>query len=238
MQNQRALAAACTAVAALGLAAPVAVADGMGNGGGSNDNTVITIPGTGNVGNGIGNGIGNGNGLGNGFGNGNGLGNGNGNLGRGDNGRGDNFGRGDNGRGDIFGDRGDGNPRNIIATPGVIAAGGRLTVTVDGCHGGTASSRAFRTIWLVPIRDDISRGEAMIDRDARPGHYDITVNCNGRTLTRPAAFTVLGGVQGGVGGSRTSGATSTDMAIGGGLVAAAVIGGGAFWLRRRHEKRI
>ncbi|WP_373033613.1 hypothetical protein [Streptomyces sp. NRRL B-2790] len=137
----------------------------------------------------------------------------------------------------MFGDRDD-NPRNIIATPGVVAAGGRLTVTVDGCHGGTASSPAFRTIYLVPIRDDISRGEARIDGDAHPGHYPITVDCNGRTLTRPAAFSVLGGVQGGVGGSITSGATRTDVAIGGGLVASAVVGGGAFWVRRRNEKRI
>ncbi|SOE07456.1 hypothetical protein SAMN06272765_8353 [Streptomyces sp. Ag109_G2-15] len=120
----------------------------------------------------------------------------------------------------------------------MIAAGGRLAITVDGCRGGTASSRAFRTTQLTQIRDDTSRGIATIDSDARPGRYDITVNCNGRTLTRPNAFTVLGAVQGGLGGSVTSGATPTDMAIGGGLVASAVIGGGAFWLRRRDEKRI
>ncbi|MFI1766310.1 hypothetical protein ACH41H_30245 [Streptomyces sp. NPDC020800] len=250
MRNQRALAAACTVVASLGLATPVAVADGMGNGGVTGGNGAITVPGNG-VGPGVGIGVapgvgpGIGPGFGPGFGNGNNFGrcdNGRGDNGRGDNGRGDNFGRCDDhdrgeGRGDMFGDR-DGNPRNIIATPGVVAAGGRLTVTVDGCHGGTASSDAFRTIYLVPIRDDVSRGEAMIDRDAHPGHYSITVDCNGRTLTRPAAFSVLGGVQGGVGGSITSGATRTDMAIGGGLVASAVVGGGAFWVRRRNEKRI
>jgi LPXTG-motif cell wall-anchored protein len=100
------------------------------------------------------------------------------------------------------------------------------------------SSRAFRTTRLTPYRGDSARGVATIDRDARPGRYDITVNCDGRTLTRPSAFTVLGGVQGGVGGSQSHGATATDMAIGGGLVGAAVIGGGVFWLRRRNEKRI
>ncbi|MDO0924630.1 hypothetical protein QQY24_04060 [Streptomyces sp. TG1A-8] len=128
--------------------------------------------------------------------------------------------------------------RNIVASPGVVAAGGRITVTVEGCRGGTMSSRAFRATRLTPARDDTSRGVAAIDRDTRPGRYDITVNCNGRTLTRPRAFTVLGGVQGGVGGSSSSGATPTDVVIGGGLVATAVIGGGALWLRRRREKRI
>jgi hypothetical protein len=100
------------------------------------------------------------------------------------------------------------------------------------------TSRAFRTAPLTPFRGDTARGVVTVDRDARPGRYDITVRCDGRTLTRPAAFTVLGGVQGGLGGSKSSGATPADMAIGGGLVAMAVIGGGAFWLRRRHEKRV
>ncbi|MEU3859511.1 hypothetical protein AB0F03_19405 [Streptomyces sp. NPDC028722] len=100
------------------------------------------------------------------------------------------------------------------------------------------TSRAFGTAPLTSFRDDTARGVATVDRDARPGRYDITVRCDGRTLTRPAAFTVIGGVQGGIGGSRTSGATPTDMAIGGSLVATALIGGGAFWLRRRHEKRV
>ncbi|WP_369221294.1 hypothetical protein AB5J52_05020 [Streptomyces sp. R39] len=48
----------------------------------------------------------------------------------------------------------------------------------------------------------------------------------------------LGGVQAGLGGSISSGATPTDMAIGGGLVGAAVLAGCGFWLRRRHENRI
>jgi LPXTG-motif cell wall-anchored protein len=49
---------------------------------------------------------------------------------------------------------------------------------------------------------------------------------------------VIGGVRGGLGGSSATGATPTDMAIGGGLVAAAVIGGGVFLMRRRAERRI
>ncbi|MEV5440603.1 hypothetical protein AB0K80_32060 [Streptomyces sp. NPDC052682] len=132
-------------------------------------------------------------------------------------------------------------PSNIVALPGVVARGGQLTITVDGCrHGGTATSTAFPTTNLTPIRgaNDTARGTATVNADARPGTYDITVNCDGRTLTRPAAFTVIGGVRGGLGGSSTSGATPADIAIGGGLVAAAVIGGGVFWMRRRAEKRI
>ncbi|GAA2544928.1 MULTISPECIES: hypothetical protein [Streptomyces] len=132
-------------------------------------------------------------------------------------------------------------PSNIVALPSVIAPGGQLTITVDGCpHGGTATSNAFPKTNLTPIRggNDTAKGTATVNDDARAGSYDITVHCSGRSLTRPAAFTVIGGVRGGIGGSSTSGATPTDIAIGGGLVAAAVVGGGVFWMRRRAEKHI
>ncbi|WP_374293886.1 hypothetical protein [Streptomyces olivochromogenes] len=131
--------------------------------------------------------------------------------------------------------------RNIIASPNVIAPGGRLGIMVQGCQGGgTASSQAFRSPSLSGVNggNDQSSGFATVNRDARPGRYDITVNCNGRTLTSPGAFTVMGGVLGGLGGSSSTGATKTDMAIGGGLVASSVIGGGVFLLRRRQERRI
>jgi hypothetical protein len=133
------------------------------------------------------------------------------------------------------------NPSNIVALPSVIARGGQLTITVDGCPaGGTATSDAFRSTTLTPIHgaNQTAKGTATVSNNARPGSHSITVNCNGRTLTNPTAFTVIGGVRGGLGGSSSSGATPTDMAIGGGLVAAAVIGGGVFWMRRRAEKRI
>ncbi|MFJ4681739.1 hypothetical protein ACIQNG_09130 [Streptomyces sp. NPDC091377] len=149
-----------------------------------------------------------------------------------------NFGQGNNNH---DGGRGGGNPSNILAVPHVIARGGQLTITVDGCrNGGTATSHAFRPTTLTPLRGalDTSRGHASVHHDARPGSFDISVNCDGRHLTRPAAFTVIGGVRGGIGGSSSSGATPTDMAIGGGLVAAALVGGGVFWMRRRAEKQI
>ncbi|MDX3804392.1 hypothetical protein [Streptomyces sp. AK04-3B] len=133
------------------------------------------------------------------------------------------------------------NPSNIVVLPAVIARGGQLTITVDGCPGGGAvTSAAFPQAQLTPINgaNQTARGTATVNDTARPGAYDVTVNCSGRTLTRPAAFTVIGGVRGGLGGSSTSGATPTDVAIGGGLVAAAVVGGGLFWMRRRAERRI
>ncbi|WP_199829634.1 hypothetical protein [Streptomyces sp. MMG1121] len=148
----------------------------------------------------------------------------------------DDGGRDEGGRGD--GGRDDGDPRRIVALPGVVARGARLTVAVDGCRDGAMGSGVFPTTRLNPFRDDTSRGSTLIDHDARPGRYDIRVRCDGRTLTRSAAFTVIGGVHGGAGGSRSTGATPADMAIGGALVGSAVIAGGVYWLRRRNEKRI
>ncbi|MGY0071371.1 hypothetical protein ACWZEH_32290 [Streptomyces sp. QTS137] len=131
-------------------------------------------------------------------------------------------------------------PSNIVALPSVIARGGQLTITADGCpNGGHATSNAFPRTELTPVHGagDTAKGTATVNDDARPGSYDITVHCSGRSLTRPAAFTVIGGVRGGLGGSSTDGATPTDMAIGGGLVAAAAAAGGVFWMRRRAEKQ-
>lgn len=134
-------------------------------------------------------------------------------------------------------------PTNIVAMPSVIPRGGHLTVTVDGtsCQsGGKVKSPAFPETSLQAIPGgSTASATATINADATPGAYDITAMCGGKELTRPAAFTVIhGGVRGGLGGSSTTGATSTDMAIGGALVAAAVVGGGVFWMRRRAENRV
>ncbi|CAM5628239.1 LPXTG cell wall anchor domain-containing protein OS=Streptomyces alboniger OX=132473 GN=CP975_31890 PE=4 SV=1 [Streptomyces alboniger] len=133
-------------------------------------------------------------------------------------------------------------PTNIVAMPSVVPRGGQLTVTVDGssCQGGgRITSHAFPDTDLQPLSNSTtSSATAVVHRHATPGAYDITAHCGGKTLTRPAAFTVIhGGVRGGFGGSTHSGATDTDMAIGGALVAAAVIGGGVFWMRRRSENK-
>ncbi|MQY33948.1 hypothetical protein SRB17_19140 [Streptomyces sp. RB17] len=284
MRNQRALAAACVAVAVLGFATPVAVADGAGNGGSPSDNHAGAGPDNGSSGNlnhhghfddngDLGRDPGRGDDSGRGDDNwkdkgddegnggrsddnwkdkgddtGNGRSDDHGNEGRGDDSgaRGDDSGgrSGDSAREDDFGDRGDdfggrehGGPRNIVAKPHVLPAGGRLAVTVDGCHGGTMSSPAFSTTQFDEFSGDTVRGTIDVDHHAPPGRYDIKVRCGGRTLIRPAAFTVLGGVQGGVGGGRSTGATPVDMSIGAGLVTLSVVGGGAFWVRRRNEKR-
>ncbi|GGS20587.1 hypothetical protein GCM10010252_69870 [Streptomyces aureoverticillatus] len=134
-------------------------------------------------------------------------------------------------------------PSNIVAMPSVVSRGGQLTVTIDGSscgsHGSYVESRAFPRTNLHHIQGGSTASATVkVNHHAHPGAYDITASCGGRTLTRPHAFTVIhGGVRGGIGGSTTSGATRTDMAIGGALVAAAVVGGGVFWMRRRSESK-
>ncbi|MGW0424242.1 hypothetical protein [Streptomyces sp. NPDC003015] len=130
-------------------------------------------------------------------------------------------------------------PSNVVALPNVIARGGQLTITVNNCTGNaTASSDAFRTIRLRTGAGNLATGRATVNRNARPGSHSISVVCSNGTVINPTAFTVIGGVQGGLGGSSSSGATPTDMAIGSGLVALAVVGGGVFWMRRRSERHI
>ncbi|GGT10019.1 hypothetical protein GCM10010254_33200 [Streptomyces chromofuscus] len=47
-----------------------------------------------------------------------------------------------------------GTASNSVGLLGVIARGGRMTITVDGCpRGGTTSSEAFSTATLSPIND-------------------------------------------------------------------------------------
>lgn len=131
------------------------------------------------------------------------------------------------------------NPSNVVALPSVIARGGQLTITVNNCTGtATASSDAFPTVTLRTGAGNLATGTATVNRNARTGSHSISVVCSNGTVINPTAFTVIGGVRGGLGGSTSTGATPTDMAIGGGLVALAVIGGGVFWMRRRSERHI
>lgn len=131
-------------------------------------------------------------------------------------------------------------PSNIVAMPSVIPRGGQLTVTVDGkaCQapGSKVTSNAFPDTPLKHMGGGTASANPMVNHHASPGAHSITVHCGGKTLTKPDAFTVIhGGVRGGLGGSSSEGATSTDMAIGGALVAVALVGGGVFWMRRRSE---
>jgi hypothetical protein len=137
---------------------------------------------------------------------------------------------------------GPGGIRNIVAWPSAIARGGQLEVAVEGCrNGGVMESRAFPRTPLRPVNaaGERARGIATIRENIRPGTYDITAECDGRRLIRPGAFTVVGGVRGGVGGGTITGAAPADLAIGGGLLTAGAVGGGALWLRRRRpDKRL
>ncbi|MEV5610729.1 hypothetical protein [Streptomyces sp. NPDC052225] len=130
-------------------------------------------------------------------------------------------------------------PSNLTVSPSVIPRGGQVTISVTGtkCQSGsTATSDAFGTVNLTNAGGEQASANATVHSDAAPGAHDVSVSCQGVPLTRPAAFTVIhGGVRGGLGGASETGATSTDMAIGGALVASALVGGGVFWMRRRSE---
>lgn len=135
-------------------------------------------------------------------------------------------------------------PSNIVAMPSVIPRGGQLTVTVDGtacsAKGSKVTSNAFPDTPLHSMNGGTASANPRVYHHASPGAHSITVHCGSggarKMLTKPDAFTVIhGGVRGGLGGSNSSGATGTDMAIGGALVTVALVGGGVFWMRRRSE---
>ncbi|MEW2404288.1 hypothetical protein [Streptomyces sp. NPDC046862] len=133
-------------------------------------------------------------------------------------------------------------PTSVTAQPSVIARGGQLVLTVKGeactAANSTISSAAFPTTKLRSMGGDTATATVTVNSNATPGAQSVTTNCDGRQRTFNNVFTVIGGVRGGIGGSSTSGATPTDIAIGGGLVAVALIGGGVFWMRRRSENKI
>jgi hypothetical protein len=129
----------------------------------------------------------------------------------------------------------------ITVTPSLSARGDELTILVDapecGTSDSTVSSPAFPTTQLEDMPDSNRvTATVRVHRNAGSGSYDVTARCDGRSLTERDAFTVIGGVEGGVGGSSV-GATGTDIAIGGVLVAAALLGGGVVMMRRHAENR-
>ena len=133
-------------------------------------------------------------------------------------------------------------PSSVTAAPSVIAPGGQLVLTVDGSActtpGSAISSNAFPSTHLRSMGGNTATATVTVNANATAGSYSVTTTCEGRSRTFNSVFTVVGGVRGGLGGSSSIGATPTDMAIGGGLVAAALVGGGVFWMRRRAENRI
>ncbi|WP_329025506.1 hypothetical protein [Streptomyces sp. NBC_00690] len=162
------------------------------------------------------------------------------------------------------GDSQDNSQVHVSVNPHAVHQGGTLTITVHGCNrGGTVTSNAFSQVTLSAPRED-SRGDnrgdnrdsrenrdnrgdnrdnnrentstatARIHDHASPGHYNLAVRCNNNRNVATAQFTVLSGrgAQGGLGGSM--GPSSTEMAVGAGLVGTAAIGGTLFIARRRR----
>ncbi|WP_149823899.1 LPXTG cell wall anchor domain-containing protein [Streptomyces tailanensis] len=134
-------------------------------------------------------------------------------------------------------------PTSVVATPNAVARGGQIVLTVSGGNacatmGSTISSNAFPTTNLRSRDGRTATATVRINANANPGAYDVFTHCEGQRKKFEDVFTVIGGVRGGLGGSSSTGATPTDIAIGGGLVAAALIGGGLFWMRRRSENKI
>ncbi|WJV44829.1 hypothetical protein [Streptomyces flavofungini] len=130
-------------------------------------------------------------------------------------------------------------------TPSTIAAGGQVTLSVDGCeHNTKVTSGVFDD---VTIPKGQSSATAKVFWDAKPGAmYEVTFTCGQESGTTD--LTIVGGgstsnpshhptphhtrgVKAGVGGS-SGGFDGGQLALGGALIAG-VIGTAYYWTRRR-----
>ncbi|MCZ4516126.1 hypothetical protein O3Q52_50090 [Streptomyces sp. ActVer] len=136
--------------------------------------------------------------------------------------------------------------RNITSfgfnvSPTTIAAGGRVSLSVNGCKSDTkVSSGVFDK---VTIPKGQGSATATVDWDAKPGAvYEVTFQCgneSGRTdLTiatgrpnDPTHTPVLRGVKAGIGGS-AGGFDLSEIGLGAALIAGSV-GAAYYWSRRR-----
>ncbi|MEU3692242.1 hypothetical protein [Streptomyces narbonensis] len=126
-------------------------------------------------------------------------------------------------------------PSNVQVNPFDVHAGSTITITAKGCgHGGTVTSNAFPETNLSVNSNGLSSAIARVHNNATPGSYNLAVKCsdNSRIVTHPFRVLAGRGAQGGLGGSLAP--SSTEMAVGGSLVAAAALGGGLFIVRRRR----
>ncbi|MBT2443818.1 hypothetical protein J7E93_27715 [Streptomyces sp. ISL-36] len=130
--------------------------------------------------------------------------------------------------------RGGDDSNSVTVTPFAVHQGSTLTITVRGCSGGTVSSAAFPTTTLSANSNNVSSAVVRIHNNATLGQHTLTVHCNNSNRVLTQQFRVLAGQgsQGGIGGSLAP--SSTEMAVGGSLVAAAALGGGLFIARRRR----
>lgn len=134
-------------------------------------------------------------------------------------------------------------------TPSTIAAGGQVTLSVDGCKGNTTvTSGVFDDAHIPKGQNSVS---AMVFPDAKPGAmYEVTFKCKGETGTtdltiatgRPthqpthqpthhATTPVHRGVKAGVGGS-FGGLDLHEIALGGALIVGTL--GTAYYRTRRR----
>ncbi|MGW8365528.1 hypothetical protein ACWGK1_33895 [Streptomyces wedmorensis] len=140
-------------------------------------------------------------------------------------------------------------PGDFVVSPGVVAPGGRVTLSAPGCAStATASAGIFDTVVIAPG----SAATALVDIDAKRGAvYTVSFNCTGRvqdtvdlsisgtptpTATPTISATILTpprGVRGGLGGSVDSGVEPWELAAGGALVVAAATGV-VYVVRRRN----
>ncbi|MER5965051.1 hypothetical protein [Streptomyces sp. NPDC002057] len=126
-------------------------------------------------------------------------------------------------------------PSDVTVNPYEVHPGSTLTITARGCNrGGTVTSNAFPETTLSGNNNGVSTAVARVYNHATPGNYNLAVRCNGNNSVVTQPFRVLPGrgAQGGLGGSLAP--SSTEMAVGGSLVAAAALGGGLFIVRRRR----
>jgi hypothetical protein len=122
----------------------------------------------------------------------------------------------------------------VSVNPQSVHQGGTLTITVQGCNrGGTVTSSAFPEVRLSRSRTGVATAVARIHDRATTGQHSLVVACNDNQRVGTAQFTVLAsrGAEGGLGGS--VGPSSTEMAVGAGLVATSAVGGSLFIARRR-----
>ncbi|QDQ14948.1 hypothetical protein [Streptomyces spectabilis] len=128
-------------------------------------------------------------------------------------------------------------------TPSTIAAGGQVTLSVDGCESNTkVTSGVFDD---VTIPKGQSSATAHVFWDAKPGAlYEVTFTCgqeSGRTdltIATGSGHSSPGthhsrGVHAGVGGSK-GGFDGHQIAVGGALIAG-VLGTAYYWTRRRTD---
>lgn len=126
-------------------------------------------------------------------------------------------------------------PTNITVNPFEVHQGSTIEITTQGCsRGGVVTSNAFPRTELTANSAGLSTGRVRIFDVATPGQYNLAIRCNDNARVATHQFGVLGGqgALGGLGGS--IGPSSTEMAVGGGLVAMAAVGGSLFFARRRR----